>query len=76
MTTFQKIHTLACTKNQLVVIQITFWLMETGNQLLGFKIIYVQMVHTDGTIIWKPQSIDAIILFRHLNQNTGWNFLN
>ena len=57
MTIFQRTHILACTRMQLVVIQTTFWLMEMGNQLLGFKITFVLMVHTDGIIIWKPQSM-------------------
>lgn len=27
------------------------------NQLLGYKIIFGLMVHIDGIIIWKPQSM-------------------
>lgn len=61
MTMYQKIHTLACTRNQLVATQTIFWLMEMGSQLLESKIISVLMVHTDGTIIWKPQS--TVILY-------------
>ena len=63
MIIFQKRYILAITKMQLVVTQTTFWPMEMGNQLLGFKIIFVPMVHTDGTTTWSPQSMLILSFF-------------
>lgn len=76
MTIFQKMYILATIKKQLVVIQTTFWPMETGNQLLGFKIIFVLMVHTDGTTIWRPQSMFILSYFSNfMSIPTLINFL-
>lgn len=53
LTTLQRKLILEITEKQPTVTRITFWLMEMGNLLLVSKIIFVLMVLTDGTTIWR-----------------------